>query len=53
VLPGLILFGDVTSTRWAEIKSTCTSMSVLLVTFDLRVDGKAESAKSLKKLLGL
>lgn len=53
VLPGLILFGDVTSTRWAEIKSTCTSMSVLLMTFDLRVDGKAESAKSLNKLLGL
>ncbi|HEY7874560.1 MAG TPA: hypothetical protein VIG64_05500 [Actinomycetota bacterium] len=51
VLPGLILFGSVRSPRWEEIKSMCTSTNVLLVTFDLLVDGRLETAKSMEHLL--
>jgi hypothetical protein len=51
VLPGLILFGSVTSARWEEIKSTCTSMNVLLLSFNLEVDGEAETETTLEKLL--
>jgi hypothetical protein len=51
VLPGLILFGSVRASRWDEIKSMCTSTNVLLMTFDLLVDGRAEAAKSLEHLL--
>ena len=39
-LPCLILFGDVSRERWEEIKTTCLGQGVLLVTFDLRVQGE-------------
>jgi hypothetical protein len=51
VLPGLILFGSVRASRWDEIRSMCTSTNVLLMTFDLLVDGRAEAEKSLEHLL--
>jgi len=51
VLPGLLLFGSVRGSRWAEIKSMCTSTNVLLMTFDLLVDGTAETERSLEHLL--
>ena len=51
VLPCLVLFGSVTTARWEEIKATCTSMNVLLLAHDLRVDGKPEEEKSLARLL--
>lgn len=51
VLPGLILFGSVRSSRWDEIKSMCTSTNVLLTTFDLVIEGRPETEKSLEHLL--
>jgi hypothetical protein len=53
VLPSLILFGSVTAPRWEEIKSTCTSMNVLLLSFNLEIDGVPETESSLERLLGL
>ena len=50
VLPGLILFGDATTARWDEIKTTCATLNVLLVAFDLRVDGSIPDV-SLEMLL--
>ena len=51
VLPGLILFGNVRVTRWDEIQATCTSTNALLMTFELFVDGRPESSKSLEQLI--
>jgi hypothetical protein len=51
VLPGLILFGSVRAPRWEAIRSMCTSTNVLLMTFDLLVDGRPESEMSLEHLL--
>jgi hypothetical protein len=53
VLPCLILFGSVTRPRWEEIRSTCTSTNVLLVSFNLEMDGVPETETSLEGLLGL
>jgi hypothetical protein len=40
-LPALVLFGDMTSERWNEIRTTCLGLGVLLLGFELRVDGAA------------
>jgi hypothetical protein len=53
VLPCLILFGSVTRPRWEEIRATCTSINVLLVSYDLEMDGEPETETSLWRLLGL
>jgi hypothetical protein len=40
VLPTLILFGDVTSTRWEQICTVCVDQRVLLLAYDLSVDDR-------------
>ena len=37
VLPTLVLFGDVSESRWQEVQTTCLDQRVLLLTFDLFV----------------
>ena len=39
-LPTLVLFGDVTAARWDEISTICVDQRVLLLPYDLRVDGR-------------
>lgn len=38
-LPTLILFGDVTEVRWELIHTVCADQRVLLLSYDLRLDG--------------
>jgi hypothetical protein len=50
-LAGLILFGDVSRKRWEEIKSTCITLNVLLLTHHLFVEGD-EADFSIEILVG-
>jgi hypothetical protein len=40
VLPTLILFGDVTSSRWEQIQTVCVDQRVLLLAYELAIDDK-------------
>jgi len=50
-LPTLILFGDVTSTRWEVIQTVCADQRVLLLSYDLRLQGDP-IGDNLRELLG-
>jgi hypothetical protein len=52
VLPTLILFGNVTMSRWQEIKTTCLDQRVLLLTISLFV-GDDPAPFPIDKLLGV
>lgn len=38
-LAALVLFGDCSSERWEEVTRSCSLLNVLLLTFDLNIDG--------------
>jgi len=50
VLPTLILFGDVTGQRWQQISTVCVDQRVLLLPFELAIDGEAPSADVIELL---
>ncbi len=49
-IPTLILFGNVSAKRWAEIETTCLDQRALLVPFQLHVEGQ-EPERDLESLL--